>query len=162
LALKGEQIRSPLLLCLWISGLSLNSQVSRHRFIEKNTVSINIIISVNLAEAAMGLLGAIFILVVAILIISSITFGIFLARILIRNNQNIQPKTNVSIGDNTQLDRIERAIREGTCLGILAISIAAIVAAGTVNVDLGWRVLLYFVGGAGIVYSIIRFYFRRN
>ena len=110
----------------------------------------------------MGLLGAIFILVAAILIISSITLGIFLARILIRNNQNTQPQTNVSTGDNTQLDRIERAIREGTCLGILAISVAAVVAAVTINVDLGWKVLLYLVGGSGIVYSIIRFYFRRN
>lgn len=110
----------------------------------------------------MDLLGAIFILVVAILVISSITLGIFLAKIWIKSNQNTQPQTNVPTGDNIQLDRIERAIREGTCLGILAISIAAIVAAGTINVDLGWKVLLYFVGGSGMVYSIIRFYFRRN
>lgn len=109
----------------------------------------------------MDLLGAIFIVVVAILVVTSISLGIFLARMGTRGNQGTQTQANAPTGNNSQLDRIEKSIREGTCVGILAISVAAIVAAGTINVDFGWKLVLYIVGGLGIIYSIIRYYFRR-
>jgi len=109
----------------------------------------------------MDLLGATFIIVVAILVVTSICLGIFLSRIVSGPTRRSGTQDEVSAGNDSQFDRIERGIREGTCIGIIAISVAAIVAAGTINVDLGWRLLLYVMGGLGIAYSITRFFRRR-
>jgi len=108
----------------------------------------------------MDLLGATFIVVVAILVVTSISLGMFLSRIG-GHTQRTGTQDEVSAGNDNQLDRIERDIREGTCIGVIAISVAAIVAAGTIDVGLGWKLLLYFTGGLGIIYSAIRYYRRR-
>lgn len=109
----------------------------------------------------MDLLGAIFIVVVAILIVTSVSLGMFLSRVRIGQTEATRSQSETTNGDSNKLDRIEKSIREGTCVGILAISVAAIVAAGTINVDFGWKLVLYIVGGLGIIYSIVRYYFRR-
>jgi len=110
----------------------------------------------------MDLLGAVFIVVVAILVVASVSLGIALSRISTRGIQNSRTQAAVATGSNAQLDRIERSIREGTCIGVLAVSVAAIVAAGTMNVGIGWKLLLYVVGGLGVLYSIVRYYVGRN
>jgi len=109
----------------------------------------------------MDLLGAIFIIVVAILVVASVSLGMFLSRIGSGPAQRTGTQNEITGGNDSQLDRIERNIREGTCIGIIAISVAAIVAAGTINFGLGWKLLLYFTGGLGIIYSAIRYYRRR-
>lgn len=109
----------------------------------------------------MDLLGAIFIVVVAILIVTSVSLGMFLSRVRIGQTETTRSQSETTDGNSNKLDRIEKSIREGTCVGILAISVAAIVAAGTINVDFGWKLVLYIVGGLGIIYSIVRYYFRR-
>jgi len=109
----------------------------------------------------MDLLGAIFIIVVAILVVASVSLGMFLSRIGSGSAQRTGTQNEITGGNDSQLDRIERDIREGTCIGIIAISVAAIVAAGTIDVGLGWKLLLYSTGGLGIVYSAIRYYRRR-
>jgi hypothetical protein len=109
----------------------------------------------------MDLQGAIFIVVVAILVVTSISLGMFLSRIGSSPTQKTGTQDEVSAGNDTHLDRIEKSIRESTCVGIIAISAAAIVAAGTIDIGLGWKLLLYFIGGFGIVYSVTR-YFRRH
>ena len=108
----------------------------------------------------MEILGPIFIVLVAILVILSVILGLLVVRTR-RNQVRGANHENRTTGTNTtQLDRIERNIREGTGLAIIAIGVAAIVAAGTVDVPVGWKVFLFAVGVAGIFYSI-RGYWRR-
>jgi len=106
----------------------------------------------------MYLLAAVFVIAVFILVVTSISLGISLSRTMTGRSRSAQAEGEDDTGENNKhLHRIEREIREGTCIGIIAISIAAIVAAGTLDTDIWWKLFLLVAGGMGIVYSIVRY-----
>ncbi len=110
----------------------------------------------------MDLLGVLIILAIIILVLVSIIFGLILGRFVIVGNRKNTPREETTV-NNTQLAKIHRAILEGTCVSVVAISVAAIVAAVTIpTINIVGRGLLYGFGVAGIVYSIVRYYIRRR
>lgn len=102
------------------------------------------------------------VMVTVVLVLVSMVFGIVVGRFILRGN-HADRRNEESRGQNTQLDRIERSILEGTCVGILAIGIAAIIAGGTIpEIHIGWRITLWALGTLGIIYATVRYYIRRH
>lgn len=122
----------------------------------------------------MDMTGVIVILLVACLVLISICLGLALGVLLILRRRKIeggelrqtasddktkgQPNADVSQNEETQLDRIERLVKQATLsstrLGVLAIAVAAVIFAGTgLEIDIWLRVFLLVLGLACIFLS---------
>ena len=117
----------------------------------------------------MDLSGGIFVMLVASLVVASICLGLIIGVLIIgRRRDRVEQRDiakeksasniNAPQSNETQLDRIEKRVKEATLsstrLGVLAISVGAIIFAGTgLEMDIWLRVFVLVVGLAGIFSS---------
>lgn len=122
----------------------------------------------------MNLLSGIFIMVVAILVVSSICLGFIICYFITQRNRDTgrQAETSTpSIGNprnnETQLDRIERSVKRATLsskyLAWISLSVAALAIGGAgLEISLWGRILLVILGIAVILGTSLRIYFQKS